>query len=199
VIAYKFLRDGAVAPFTLFRWPQPGAGPAPWVDASPGVSDEGWIHACRVADLPYWLGTELWRVELGAPLVEAPHQIAAPRARLLERITAWNRALADELALDCALRARDLAAAATASAHRAELLSAHDAATLASVSGRLQATEGERAAYVNTAASAAANGAVAVSAFVVETLARWLGGDAEGDRERARQARWLADRLQLRG
>lgn len=198
MIAYKFLAAGAVGPFTGFRWPRPGEGPTRWVTAPHGASDERWIHACRVEDLPYWLGAELWRLELDAPIVAAPHQIAAPRARLLEQVMGWNRALAAELAVDCALRARDLAVDRVPREARDALLSANDAATLHSVSDDLLRSEAaEAAAYVSTAALSAAQGGAAVAAFVVETFARSFGGEAAGERERLRQARWLAERLAL--
>ena len=71
VIAYKFLDEGAVGPFTGFRWPA-----REWVDAA-GVDPclEG-IHACRVRDLPVWLGRE--RRELN------PARRGDRRAHLLE-------------------------------------------------------------------------------------------------------------------
>jgi hypothetical protein len=169
MIAYKFLDEGAVAPFTRFRWPR-----GEWVRAPQGAGDERWIHACRVGDLPYWLpyspGAELWRVELAEPLVDAPHQIASPRGRLLEPVAAWRRGVAEELARDCAARARELAADARG------------------------ADPEELAAYVATA-DAGAKGNPAVAMFAVTQLARALGGDAAGHAERARQAAWLAERL----
>jgi hypothetical protein len=198
MMAYKFLAAGAVGPFTKFRWPRPAKGPGEWGAAPPGAGDDRWVHACRVSDLPYWLGAELWAVELDGPLVEAPRQVASPRARLVCRVEGWDRAAADEFALDCVLAARGVAASRMPAAARAELLAARDAAEIQAVSGALQDAVKEPAAYVNTAAAAAAGGAFAVSAFVAEMAARALGGAGAADQERARQARWLADRLQLR-
>ncbi|HEY6001915.1 MAG TPA: hypothetical protein VIV57_03510, partial [Anaeromyxobacter sp.] len=103
MIAYKFLAEGAVAPFTGFRWPRPGE----WVTAP--SSPDRWVHACRARDLPHWVGEELWSIELGEPLRESRYQIASPRARLVARVAGWTPALGREYARACALRARDLA------------------------------------------------------------------------------------------
>src|SRR5205823_13571896 len=77
VIAYKFLDDGRVGPFTGFHWPV-----GEWVDAG-GVDPclEG-IHACRMRDLPVWLGRELWEIELDGSVVEQERKLASPRGRL---------------------------------------------------------------------------------------------------------------------
>jgi hypothetical protein len=170
VIAWKFLAGGAVGPFTRFRWPTDGA----WVEA-PVDDDARWIHACRVADLPYWLGPELWRVELAGDVVAAPHHVVAPRARLVGRVAGWDAACAAELGRVCAARARELARAAPAGTH-AETV----------------------AGYVATA-EGAAEAAPAVAAFSAELLGTLLGGAAAGEAERASQARWLAARLRLDG
>ena len=78
---------------------------------------------------------------------------------------------------------------------RDALLSASDVATLIAVTGALEGDEA--AAYVNTAAGAASQGAVAVSAFVVAMFARAVAGEAAEEQERSRQARCLAGRLEL--
>jgi len=81
LIAYKFLDEGAVGPFTGFRWPV-----GEWVDAG-GVDPclEG-IHACRLRDLPVWIGRELWEIELDGGLVEQERKVVAPRGRLTRRV-----------------------------------------------------------------------------------------------------------------
>ena len=107
MIAYKFLSRGAVGPFSGFRWPTPAGGaPGAWVEATGEVPEHG-VHACRPADLPYWIDEELWIAELAGDVQATPHQIVAARGRLLEPIEAW-RALARALGDDCAatLRAR---------------------------------------------------------------------------------------------
>ena len=101
VIAYKFLDDGAVGPFTGFSWPV-----GEWVDAG-GVDPclEG-IHACRLRDLPVWISRELWEIELEGGLVEQERKIVAPRGRLTRRIDAWNAQVALEFGRFCARRTR---------------------------------------------------------------------------------------------
>jgi hypothetical protein len=86
VIAFKWLAKGAVAPFTGFRWPQDGS----WVSAPPGAPEGSGVHACRIADLAYWIGDELWRAELQGAVVERETQVEAPRGRLLQRIAEWS-------------------------------------------------------------------------------------------------------------
>ncbi|HET9596396.1 MAG TPA: hypothetical protein VFP65_12480 [Anaeromyxobacteraceae bacterium] len=111
MIAYKFLAPGAVGPFTGFSWPVPSAAaPGRWVEA-PDRREEHGIHACRERDLAFWLDAELWRAELADPVTDAQRQVISPRARLLERIVAWDGAAARAFAEACLSRARELCAA----------------------------------------------------------------------------------------
>src|SRR6266540_7165136 len=59
MIAYKFLDEEGVAPFTGFRWPV-----GDWVEVDRVDPCSGGIHACRVRDLPIWMAPELWEIEL---------------------------------------------------------------------------------------------------------------------------------------
>jgi hypothetical protein len=86
VIAFKWLAKGAVAPFTGFRWPQDGS----WVETPAGAPEGAGVHACRIADLAYWICDELWRAELEGPVVARATQVEARRGRVLQRITEWN-------------------------------------------------------------------------------------------------------------
>jgi hypothetical protein len=104
VIAYKFLREGRVAPFTGFRW-ETGA----WVEPGDPVACDRGVHACRAEDLPYWLRTELWEIELGGAVVETERKVVAERGRLVRRLERWNGEAAAELARTCARRTRSLA------------------------------------------------------------------------------------------
>jgi hypothetical protein len=88
VIAFKWLARGAIAPFTGFVWPKDGS----WVTAPRGVSAGSGVHACHVSQLAWWIGEELWRVELAGDFVEHATQVEASRARLLEQVTAWDPA-----------------------------------------------------------------------------------------------------------
>jgi hypothetical protein len=166
--AYKFLAPGGVGPFTGFRWPRDA-----WVAAPEGAGEERWIHACQVGDLPYWLGEELWVLELDGPVRAAIHQLAAPRARLVAPVSGWDGAARRALAEACAARARELAAPHGPAPRLAD--------------------------YVATAEACAAAAATATAAFVSATLAAELGGPVAFDAERAWQARWIADRLGLDG
>lgn len=96
VIAWKFLRKGGVAPFTGLAW-VPGA----WVSGRPAHG--AGVHACKVSHLPYWVDDELWRIELGDPVVERATQVEGARGRLLQRVTAWDPLA---FARACAGRAR---------------------------------------------------------------------------------------------
>jgi hypothetical protein len=109
VITYKFLRRDGTGPFTRFAWPLPDGGPGAWVEA-PIVPCRSGVHACRMSDLPLWLGRELYEVELAGEIVEEPTKVVASRARLLRRIDAWDDALRDAYTRDCADRAHALAA-----------------------------------------------------------------------------------------
>ena len=77
MIAYKFLRSGRIGPFSGYRWPEPGA----WVDASGTDPCRRGVHACRTADLPWWLADELWEIELvdSAPALA----LEIPSARII--------------------------------------------------------------------------------------------------------------------
>jgi hypothetical protein len=109
VIAYKCLRAGGTSVFTAFRWPLPSAGPGPWVEAEIEPCRSG-IHACRLEDLPYWVGPELYEIELDGQIVAEPTKVVAPRGRLVRRIDAWEDELHDGYTRACADRAHELAA-----------------------------------------------------------------------------------------
>jgi hypothetical protein len=168
VIAYKFLSGGAVGPFSTVEWPAPGA----WleVDGPPEVCANG-LHACSRDTLAYWLGEELWEVELDGEIVDEGTVLVAGRGRLLSRVDRWpSESL--RFAEACAERALELSARAPENARVKGL-----------------ATEAfehaERAEQPRHAVIAAY--AAAVAADIV---------DAGGfDTERAWQSRTLADLL----
>lgn len=110
---WKFLRAGSHGPFTHFPWPADGS----WVGAADAQPCTEGVHACRIADLPYWLSDELWHVELAGPVREAEHKVVATSGRLLERVAGWPEA-ADRLALDCIRRTAEHAAAELRTAGR---------------------------------------------------------------------------------
>jgi hypothetical protein len=163
VIAYKFLNEGAVSPFAGFRWPADE-----WVDAAGTDPCSRGIHACRVTDLPFWLGKELWEIELAGDVVVQERKVVAPRGRLVRRIGEWNRALLNEFGLDLRARTRI----------------------------RFGAVAG-LAGYVGDIERHLETGRVPLAAFAAARAAELAGGPVEYERERARQAAWLADRLGL--
>ncbi|HET9596393.1 MAG TPA: hypothetical protein VFP65_12465 [Anaeromyxobacteraceae bacterium] len=206
--AYKFLADGAVAPFTGRSWPAPDArSPGAWMVAPPGDLARYGVHACRIEDLAYWPDDELWLVELGGTVLEEPFQLAASRGRLVRRIDAWNAATAREYAAACAFRARDLAADALSRAglplQGAALAACIDLATLeataATLAGSAPRTEPRGpAAYVAGAAMRARQGRFREAALQHAHLGAALeGSDRGAANERAWQSAWLARGLEL--
>jgi hypothetical protein len=102
VIAYKFLRDGGIAPYTGFDWPVDE-----WVDAAAGDPCRAGIHACSLEDLPIWIGPELWEIELDGEIVRHGHKLVALRGRLLRRVETWNEELIRDFGRDCVKRLRE--------------------------------------------------------------------------------------------
>jgi hypothetical protein len=168
VIAYKFLRRDGTGVFTRHPWPLPGAdGPGAWVEA-PVIPCRSGIHACRLPDLPLWLGRELYEVELDGEIVEERTKIVASRARLVRRIDAWDDALRNEYTRDCAERAHALVReAGPAFAHWDDVVEPSTA-------------EGP-----------------ALLGFIAARIAEERDGVEAYHAERARQVAWLAGRLGL--
>jgi hypothetical protein len=172
VRAYKFLRKDGRAPLTGFRWPGDG-----WVEVDGPLE---WcvngIHACRVEDVPHWIGEELWLVELEGETVTVPDAVVGRRGRLVERIDAWSAGVAQDFGESCARRANALATGAPAAAERA-----------------------------GDAAANAARGLVAAAAYIAAAVAGEVAsGSRRGVlyqhyflAERTRQAWWLQDKLGL--
>jgi hypothetical protein len=180
VRAYKFLCPGGVGPFSRYAWPLPRNGrPGAWVISGGGtVLCHSGIHACRVADLPWWLQAELWEAELDGEVAAGRHKVTAPRARLVRRVDAWDAACSRRFGDACALRAHDHAARAAAAG------AAPEAARIAS-------------AMAGDAATRARTGAAIVAAYIAVHTAARVDGPAAVLSERAWQARWLATELAL--
>lgn len=114
MIAYKFLRAGAVGLYSGFRWPTPENGePGEWVAVEGPVSafSRG-VHACRAEGLLDWIDDVLWRIELAGEVTETSGVVVASRGRLLWRVAEWDDAAARGLAEACVWRIRDHATAA---------------------------------------------------------------------------------------
>ena len=60
--AYKFLTADGRGVFSGFQWPLPEEQPGAWVESEVTTCRAG-VHACRVADLPYWISPALYEVE----------------------------------------------------------------------------------------------------------------------------------------
>jgi hypothetical protein len=208
MIAYKFLGDGQVGPFSGVRWPPPGE----WLEAKIAAAHacvDG-VHACRIEDLPDWMDSELWRVELAGDVAVDCGKLVADRGRLIERIEAWDSALMTAFAEACALRARDaaLAVLAAGSPAHAALTACRTADTLAAACAQLAELdpEDERAAgYAGDAARhvlgaraepATAPMHAAVNGFIASHAAAFAEDDLGAvARERAWQTDWLATHL----
>jgi hypothetical protein len=167
VIAYKFLRRDGTSVFTGFRWPLPSGEPGAWVHGRVDPCRSG-IHACRLADLPFWLGRVLYELELDGEIIEERTKVVAPRARLLRRIDTWDDELRDAYTRMCADRAHELARTASPP------LDDWDAVVERSV------PEGP-----------------ALLGFVAARIAEVREGVEAYHAERARQATWLIERLEL--
>jgi hypothetical protein len=202
VIAYKFLRSGRTGPFSAFRWPEPGV----WVRAAREVAAcKRGIHACRPSDLPWWLGDELWEIELDGRVQVDEHKIVAPAGRLRSQIEEWTAACAQEYADACAWRAHERAVQAlTRAGHRYEARQLATCATLDDVlaaARRIAEDVPETRISLTIAgdgAFRALTGAPPTSAYIAAHAAMRLDGPAGYADERAWQSRWLVERLGLR-
>ena len=176
MIAYKFLRPGAVGPFSRVAWPTPENGRAgEWVRADGPLELCGnGVHACRAEDLPLWIFDELWEVELDSPTLAAPTHVVARAGRLRSRVAAWGPRAAVDFARACAERTRLLGGDAFAD----------DAATWAKSAAGDEAVAAADAACV---------------AYIAAHAAGVAGDAGSAERERAWQARWLSERLGLSG
>ena len=213
MIAYKFLRDGRVGAFSGVRWPSPGEWLRARSTGERGLTCADRVHACRVEDLPEWMDSELWRVELGGDVAVDCGKLVADRGRLVERVQAWDTALMAAFAQACALRARDAALTvleAGSPAHNAlaACASAEQLATACAQLRGLDAGEERAAGYVADTAGhtlgaraepSTAPMHAAVSGFIAAHAAAFAADDVgAAARERAWQADWLAGRLGVR-
>ncbi len=164
--AYKFLRRDGTGVFTGFDWPLPNGGPGAWVDATVDPCRSG-IHACRLGDVPLWVGRAMYEVELAGDIREKQTKLIAPRGRLLRRIEAWDE-LRDTYTRMCADRGHELALG------HSPPLSDWDAVIEPSV------REGP-----------------ALLGFVAARIAEEISGVEAYHAERDRQTAWLTERLGL--
>lgn len=207
---WKFVRQGQRSPFTDYSWT-----PGVWNRSPATLACGRGFHACRVRDLPYWLGEELWRVELSGDVTELTHKVVAREARLVERVSGWDRAAGRDFALTCTRRVMAHAAAALAGCgliHESDLVRAavadarparwRDVVEECGVAAdRAAAASAVRMCdYVRDAVDVLESCPVASSAYVAARVAdeQVVDGGVDGYTvERRWQARWLAARLGL--
>jgi len=163
--AYKCLRPGRVGPFSGYSWPV-----GEWVEGDQAVLCLQGVHACRTADLPYWLTQELWEIELEGAVLQEQRKLVAERGRLIRQVERWTPQAAARFAEACATRARERAAGGRS--ERLEQLAADAAAN-------------------------AAKGHAAVVGYIAARAAELDGGVDGYAEERTAQARWLAAELGL--
>ena len=213
MIAYKFLREGRIGPFSCVPWPAPGE----WLEVGPGDrrACAARIHACRAQDLVEWMDAELWRIELDGDVRVDCGKLIAERGRLVERVPAWDAAFMAAFAEACTLRARDAALLLLTPgdpAHAA-LAAAASAAQIAAVAadgtllGALDRDEARALGYAGDAARhvlgaraqpATAPTHAAVNGFIAAHAAAFAQDDLGAvERERAWQTAWLAEHAGL--
>jgi hypothetical protein len=139
-----------------------------WVEAEAVEPCRSGVHACRPRDLPYWLTDELWEIELDGEVVEQERKLIARRGRLVRRIPDWNDDLLRDFTGSCrAATKRRFGAIPTLSGFVAD---------------------------IDRFRSADRHG---LAAFAAARAAELGGGSTAYERERRRQAAWLAERLGL--
>jgi hypothetical protein len=166
VNAYKFLTADGKGVLTGFAWPLPNGGAGEWVEAEVELCRSG-VHACRSADLPYWLAPVLYEIELAGDVAEAGMKVVAPRGRLVRRIDAWNDETREAFSQMCIARAAELAAQAP------DLVGSWAPPPAASAAGP------------------------ALMGYIAARLGEAISGVQGYVDERGRQSAWLADRLGL--
>jgi hypothetical protein len=108
--AYKVLRDGR-SEFTGWQWPLPSPEqPGEWVRACGSIAlCVNGIHASTSQQLPHWLGTDIWEIELGGNIVREEAALVASQGRLLRRVEAWDQSMRRRFVEMCLHRARGIA------------------------------------------------------------------------------------------
>jgi hypothetical protein len=85
VRAYKFLELEGVGVFSRFAWPLPDGGPGAWVESEVDPCRAG-VHACRPADLPYWVAPALVEsARVGFIAARIAEELGGPDAHAAER------------------------------------------------------------------------------------------------------------------
>lgn len=207
---WKFLRAGAVSPFTGFAW-EPGR----WVAADSSAQCRSGFHACRVSDLPYWLNAELWRIELADPVAVGTHKVVSPRARVTTQVAGWDQLAAGAFARACATRVLGHAVDELSQCGLEDMAgrlagagAAFQPAEWTAVAGRCADAADARGAwharklcgYVQDAAATTGRYPAAFAAYLAARAASHRSSATLADRyldERDWQAQWLAGNIAL--
>jgi hypothetical protein len=150
VRAYKFLTPDGRGLFSRFAWPLPTGGPGEWVEADVDLCRSG-IHACRKADLPYWLTPALYAIEVDGDVTEHPTKVVASRGRLLRRVEEWDDSVLEEYSRMCLGRADELVATdpeRLAAWRPPPAIALHEAARLGFMAARIAEEARGRDAFV---------------------------------------------------
>jgi hypothetical protein len=139
-----------------------------WVDEGAAEPCRRGIHALRPRDLPFWISEQLWEIELEGDVFTEGRKVVAPRGRLLRRRDDWTPEVVQSFIDDCLARTR---------------------AKFGSVP-RLSA-------FLYDIERFRAEGRLPLAAFAAAHAAELHSGPRAYERERLRQAAWLADRLGL--
>jgi len=101
--ALKFLKEGAVGPYSRFQWPVPNGKPGTWVRVRGGLIEcQHGVHACTLEQSLAWLQAEAYVIELGGRVIDGGDKLLARSGRLIRRIEGWNVRTARLFAADCA-------------------------------------------------------------------------------------------------
>lgn len=214
--AYKFLNSDGCSLLTGHRWPLPqGTVPGSWIDVGAVRPCHQGVHACRPEDLPYWLDTDLWEIDLAGEIVEADHKVAAQRGRIVGRIDAWST-VQSEFSEMSVWRTRDFAITAVTAEGRNDLAERlQSAVTLDQLTEFWDVAQefdvdspmGRAVGYVADGAEMAMTDEPSPAPFVAAVAAGFAAMYAKGDEasfhtafatERSYQATWLACRLALK-
>ena len=213
--AFKFLDPNGATMFGGGPWPLPtGDEPGPWVQAVSVHPCHSGIHACDVGDLAYWIGAELWEIELDGEIERSHHKVVASRGRLVRRIDGWAGGVAAQLPRWCAWRTRDRAVNVLAGVGLDQWAARFDAAGTLDEVSRIATEAIDSLGDVSVGGSAAALAGdaaelvdwLAIGAFIAACAAghsarRDTGSEADYAAafaaERRIQSAWIAAELQL--
>lgn len=100
VRTFKFLGRGAAGPFSGQPWTTDWRS----IKGALALARNG-FHVCREGDLAFWIHDELWEVEIAGATLESTDCLVAERARLVRRVTAWDKTGARRFADACIVHA----------------------------------------------------------------------------------------------